>query len=158
VQRAGQPGHANRADLLVAVVRFADARRGLAEAVAEIEHAPTGVAALRALAAMQARLNPSIWPLARLLEAMRHQDKAAERSWRDRLENRRQGCRAIVARLRQEGALRPDLRPEVAVDFLSTLTSLQTWEDLVLVSGWTAKQYQVRVTDLLMRALVARAA
>jgi AcrR family transcriptional regulator len=148
---------ANRADLLVAVVRYADDRRGLAGAVSGIDRAPTGVAALRALAAMQARMNPDIWPLARVLEAMRHQDKAAERSWRDRLESRREGCRAIVARLRREGTLLPGLTPEVAADILWTLTSLQTWEDLVLLRGWSADEYEARMTALLTRALIAPA-
>jgi AcrR family transcriptional regulator len=146
---------ANRADLLLAVVRHADEQRGLARAIGGIERAPTAIAALRALAAMQAQMNPAIWPLARLVDALRHQDRAADRSWRDRLDSRRQGCRAIVARLDREGALRPELSRDVAADLLWTLTSLQTWEDLVLIRGWTAKQYESRVTDLLMRALVA---
>jgi hypothetical protein len=87
---------------------------------------------------------------------VRREDKAAERSWQDRLAHRLGGCRAIVARLKDEGALRPGLSAEVAADLLWTLTSLQTWEDLVLLRGWTAAQYEERVASLLTDVLVAR--
>jgi AcrR family transcriptional regulator len=145
---------ADRAELLLALVRYADDRRGLPAAIRRIEDAPSGAAALRAMAAMQARMNPTIWPLARLLDSARRHEKAAERSWRDRLANRRRGCRAIVARLAADDSLRPGLDTAVAVDLLWTLTSLHIWEDLVWLRGWTAKQYEERLTDLLVRVLI----
>ena len=146
---------ADRAALFVALVRYADEQRGLPAAIRRLEQAPSGIAALRAMVAMQARMNPSVWPLARLLDAVRRQDEAAEQAWSDRLANRLKGCQAIVARLADDGALRPDLDATVAGDLLWSMTSLRMWEDLVLVQQWTAKQYQARVTDLLLRALVA---
>jgi AcrR family transcriptional regulator len=146
----------DRADLLVALVRYADEQRGIPAAVRRIETAPSAVAALRELTAMQARMNPGIWPLARLIDAVRRQNNAAERSWRDRLASRLRGCRAIVARLDNEGVLRRGLQPDVAVDLLWTLTSLRTWEDLVRLRRWTAKQYEDRMTALLLSTLVER--
>jgi AcrR family transcriptional regulator len=145
---------ADRTDLLVALVSYADERRGLPAAIRRVEQARSGVAALRALVAMQARMNPTIWPLARMIDAVRRQDEAAEQSWRDRLASRLEGCRSIVTRLDREGTLRPDLDRAVAADLLWSATSLRTWEDLVLVRRWTARQYQARVTDLLLHALV----
>jgi AcrR family transcriptional regulator len=147
---------ADRAELLLALVRYADEQRGLPAAIQRIEHAASGISALREMAAMQAKMNPTIWPLARLVDIARRHDKAAERSWRDRLGSRRDGCRAIVARLENDGALRRGLNRAVAADLLWTLTSLQTWEDLVLFRGWTAKQYQARLTALLLHVLVRR--
>ena len=145
---------AHRADLFVGLVRYVDERRGMPAAVRRIENAPSGIAALRELAAMQARMNPTVWPLARLIDAVRRQNKAAEQSWRDRLASRLQGCRAIVARLEAEGSLRPGLKADVAADLLWTMTSLRTWEDLVLLRRWTAKQYRERLTNLLLHTLV----
>jgi AcrR family transcriptional regulator len=145
---------ADRAELLLALVRYADDRRGVPAAIRRIESAPSGVAALREMAAMQARMNPTIWPLARLVDGTRRQDTAAERSWQDRLASRLQGCRTIVSRLKQEGSLQPGLDTAVATDLLWALTSLHTWEDLVLVRGWSAKRYERRMTELLMRVLV----
>jgi hypothetical protein len=103
---------------------------------------------------MQARMNPAVWPLARVLESVRRTDAAAEQSWQDRLGHRLQGCRAIVALLETEGSLRPDLPADAAADLLWTLTSLRTWEDLVLLRGWTAEQYEQRMAGLLTTSLM----
>jgi hypothetical protein len=44
---------------------------------------------------------------------------------------------------------------EEAADLLYVITSLRMWEDLVLVRGWTAGEYQERVTRLLLEGLTA---
>jgi AcrR family transcriptional regulator len=144
---------ADRADLLVNLVRYTDQKRGLAEEIRKIEQAPTGAAQLRAMASLQARSNPGIWAQARAFEAVRRTDKAADRSWRDRLQHRLEGCRAIAARLQKEGALRPGLDRATAADLLWNITSLRTWEDLVLDRKWSARKYEDRVTELLLLAL-----
>jgi AcrR family transcriptional regulator len=144
---------ADRADLLVNLIRYTDQKRGLDEEIRRLEQAPTGAAQLRAMASLQARLNPGIWAQARAFEAVRRTDKAADRSWRDRLQHRLDGCRAIVARLQKEGALRPGLDPATAADLLWNITSLRTWEDLVLDRKWSARQYEDRITELLLLAL-----
>jgi AcrR family transcriptional regulator len=144
---------ADRAGLLVNLVRYTDEKRGLPEEIRKIEQAPTGAAQLRAMASLQARLNPAIWAQARAFEAVRRTDKAADRSWRDRLQHRLEGCRAIVARLQKEGELRPGLDPAAAADLLWNITSLRTWEDLVLDRKWSARQYENRITELLLLAL-----
>jgi AcrR family transcriptional regulator len=144
---------ADRAALFVALVRYADERRGVPQAIRRIKDAPTGVAALKQMAAMQAKINPTVWPVARLFESVRRHDDAAEQSWQDRLASRFQGCRAIVARLKEEGALRRGLSAEVAAELLWTMTSIRTWEDLVLLRGWTADQYEQRLSDLLLTTL-----
>jgi AcrR family transcriptional regulator len=144
---------ADRAALFLAAVRHADERRGLSATIRRIEQAPTGESALREMAAAQARMNPGIWPLARALDSVRRQDDAAERSWQERLAHRLEGCRAIVAQLAREKALRPELDAGVAADLLWTLTSLRMWEDLVLLRGWTAPKYERVLGDLLVLVL-----
>jgi len=141
---------ADRAGLFLALVRHADDRRGLAAAIQRIQQAPSGEAALREMAATQARMNPTIWPLARAFDSVRRQDDAAERSWQERLARRLEGCRAIVAQVAREGSLRPDLSRDVAADLLWTLSSLRMWEDLVLLRGWSAQQYEQRLGDLML--------
>jgi AcrR family transcriptional regulator len=149
---------ADRAALFLAVVRHADDRRGLPAMIRRIQEAPTGEAALRAMAATQARMNPGIWPLARALDSVRRQDDAAERSWQERLSHRHEGCRAIVAQLVREGSLRADLSRDVAADLLWTLSSLRTWEDLVLLRGWSAQQYEQRLGDLMLMVVTSKGA
>jgi hypothetical protein len=98
-------------------------------------------------------MNPGIWPLARAFDSVRRQDDAAERSWQERLSHRHEGCRAIVAQLAREGTLKRGLGPEIAADLLWTLSSLRMWEDLVLLRGWNAPQYEQRLGDLLVTVL-----
>jgi hypothetical protein len=62
-------------------------------------------------------------------------------------------CRLIVEQLARDGSLRPELEPTIAADLLWALTSLRTWEDLVLVRGWTAAQYEERLVATLLRVL-----
>jgi AcrR family transcriptional regulator len=145
---------ANRADLFTAVVGHADDRRGLPDAIVRMQEATSGTEAVKLFIETQASLCPSLWPLARLFESVRREDAAAERSWQDRMSHRLEGCRALVARLEHEGALRSGLSREVAAEWLWTLTSIRTWEDLVLIRGWTARQYQERLTDLVLNSLV----
>jgi AcrR family transcriptional regulator len=146
---------ADRAALYVAVVRRADELRGLPAAIQRIQDAASGVEAIGELVAMQARMNPGIWRVARALDEVRRQDEAAERAWQDRLENRLVGCRAIVSRLAREGALRPDLREAEAADVLWTLTSLGMWEDLVLGRKWGPRRYRRHITALALEVLMA---
>lgn len=144
---------ADRADLLVALVRHQDEKRDLASELRKIVEAPNGIAAMRAMVALQASGNPTIWPVARAVDAVRRRDAAAERSWQDRLRHRLEGCRTIIGRLMEDGVLRGGLDPAEAADLLWTITSLRTWEDLVLGRGWKPAQYEARLNELLLATL-----
>jgi hypothetical protein len=121
--------------------------------VQRIRDAPDAVAALLEMVAMQARVNPGIWPMARALDSVRREDEAAERSLQDRLAHRLAGCRAIVARLAEEGVLESGIDQTVAADLLWTLTSLRLWEDLVLLRGWSVPRYRRHVGAMILRTL-----
>ncbi|MBV8278632.1 MAG: hypothetical protein JO170_25695 [Verrucomicrobia bacterium] len=95
----------------MALVRYVDEKRGLPQEIQKIADAPNGVAALTEMAALQARTNPGVWAMARAFDAVRRTDKAVEQSWQDRLEDRLKGCREVVARLQNEGTLRPGPDP-----------------------------------------------
>lgn len=145
---------ADRADLLIALVRYVDELRGLSEKLHKIDEAPSGIAAMREMVALQASDNPGLWPIARVFDAVRRSDPAVERSWQDRLTNRLSLCRTVVARLQQENALRPGLEPAPAADLLWTITSLRMWEDLVIQRGWSPEDYQEEVNRLLLVSLI----
>jgi AcrR family transcriptional regulator len=147
---------ADRGDLLVALVRYVDEKRGLAREIQKIADTPTGVEAMREMVSLQARMNPGVWAIARAMDAVRRSDEAVERSWQDRLKSRLDGCRALISRLVREGLLHPALEPNAAADILWSITSLRTWEDLVLQRGWTAAQYEARIYQLLLSTLTAQ--
>ena len=126
---------------------------GLPAEIQQVAGLATGTQMLRAQVSLQARLNPALWAVARAVDAVRRTDAAAERAWQDRLDHSLTGCRAIVEPLQGEGSLRPGLNPSSAADLLWTITSLRTWEDLVLQRGWPPQKYQEEVTRLLLEAL-----
>jgi AcrR family transcriptional regulator len=144
---------ADRGDLLLALVRYVDEKRGLAKEIEKITTAPTGLTALRQMVSIQARMNPGVWAIARAMDAVRRTDDAVERSWQDRLKSRLNGCKAIIVRLGRDGVLQKELEPNTAADILWSVTSLRTWEDLVLQRGWTAVQYEERIYRLLLSTL-----
>lgn len=141
----------DRAALFLAVAQHADEKRGLPEAILRLQQAPTGIDALRFMAAVRATMNPEIWPLARILDSVRREDPAAKIILQNRLVVRLGACRRIVDQLARDGSLRAALEPAIAADLLWAFTSLRTWEDLVLVRGWTAAQYEERVAAALLR-------
>jgi AcrR family transcriptional regulator len=144
---------ADRADLMLALVRHVDERRGLARQLEKVRNAPSGLEAIQEFVALQARGNPQIWSVARAFDAVRRTDAEVEKSWQDRLNDRLQGCRWMVARLKDEGILRPGLKPSVAADILWSVTSLRGWEDLVVQRGWSPAQYEKHIYGLLRTAL-----
>jgi len=147
---------ADRGDLMIALARHTDEKRGLDAEIQHIRDAPTGLEAMRRMVSLQARSNPSIWPIARMFEAVRRSDPQVERPWQDRLQHRLTGCQQIMRRVEQEGDLLPGMSVEVAADLMWSLTSLRMWEDLVLLRGWSPKKYEEHVYGLLLRAVTNR--
>lgn len=144
---------ADRAELLDALVAYVDEQRDLAGEIQKILDAPSAHEAIHRLVTLQATHNAGIWPVALAFEAIRRTDRAAQRSWQNRQAKRISICRAIVDRLVRERNLRGELSVEAATDLLYVMTSLRTWEELVLGRGWTAASYEVCVTRLLVQAL-----
>jgi AcrR family transcriptional regulator len=145
---------ADRTSLFLALADHVDEERGLPQAIQRVREAGSAVESLRALVAMQAELNPALWPIARVVDGMRRSDAAAEQVWQDRLARRLEGCRKLVEMLAAEGRLRSDLDRDTAADLLWTLTSLRAWEDLVLLRRWSAKRYQEHMNAVVMTLLV----
>jgi len=148
---------ADRADLVLALVGHVHEKFGVAEEMRKVAEAPTGIAAMREWVSLQVRLNPVIWSVARAFEVVRRTDEAAEQVWQDRLAHRLEACRGIVTRMHQEETLKEGISQEEAADLLWTITSLRTWEDLVLERGWTTVQYERRITRLLYDGLTNEA-
>jgi AcrR family transcriptional regulator len=147
---------ADRGDLLLSLVRYVDEKRGLVEELKKLADAPTGLATLREMVSLQARMNPGVWAIARAMDAVRRTDQAVERFWQDRLKSRLDGCRTIVSRLAGDGVLRKEWEPNAAADLVWSVTSLRTWEDLALQRGWTAAQYEERIYRLMRLTLTTK--
>jgi AcrR family transcriptional regulator len=146
---------ANRADLFIAVLRFADGQRGIVEERERIRATATGREALLAIIDRQARLSPAYKRLADAFEVLRRQDAAAEEAWQDRQRDRLAGCRVVAQRLADEGKLTPGLEIETASELIWSVTASTFWDDLVTIRGWTAAAYSEQLAQLLLRSLTA---
>ena len=144
---------AHRAAFMLALVRHVHEKFGVAEEQRKVTEAPTGIAAMHEWVSLQVRLNPVTCSVVRAFEVVRRTDEAAEQGWQDRQAHRLEVCRGIVSRMREEETLKPGISQDEAADLLWSITSLRTWEDLVLQRGWTATQYEERVTRFLCHGL-----
>jgi AcrR family transcriptional regulator len=68
---------------------------------------------------------------------------------------RRQNQARLIASLREQGALRPDLSLEEATDVLWALTSYDLYRMLVVEQGWEPERYETWLAQLLVQHLLA---
>jgi AcrR family transcriptional regulator len=144
-----------RGELLAALVDRIDRENDLERWIDRIRRAPTAALAIKAAADMQAGRNHKIVALVRALDVHRHEDSAAARAWRSRLEGRLAGARHVVDRLAASGGLHATWNREEAAILLCELLSIRVWDDLVNEHGLSSKTYVAVVTDAVLSALAA---
>ena len=144
----------SRAGLLAALVVYVDEIGGLQAKIAKVLDSPTALSALEALVDFRARYTPSIYRLAIHVDAARRFDADAEASWQDRMKYRYANSRAIAHRLAAEGALAAGWTEEDAADLIWSMTSIRTYEELVIDRGWSLNRYRQRINAILVGTLV----
>ena len=144
----------SRAGLLVALVAYVDEIGGLQAKIADVLSTPTAVSALEALVDFRARYTPSIYRLAIHVDAARRFDADAEASWQDRMKLRYAHSRAIAHRLGTEGLLAAGWTEGAAADLIWSMTSIRTYEELVIDRGWSLNRYRQRIKAILVGTLV----
>lgn len=146
----------SRSGLMVATVQHIDEEAGIEERTQHVRDEEDSLQALDLYVEFWAGYVPTIYGLAKELLAQRATDEAAEAAWNDRMDALRNGpCRFLVDRLQEEGRLAPDLQPEAAIDALWTFLSIQTWENLVIESGWSEEQYAARLKYMIKQVLTS---
>ncbi|MBX2853369.1 MAG: TetR/AcrR family transcriptional regulator [Rhodobacteraceae bacterium] len=131
----------NRADLLIATTRYLDEVHDIDGRLTKSRKAGSGSARLRAWVEAWSEYIPVIYGVAKALMAMKDDDPEALAAWNDRMSAVREGCSAVVADLKAEGALVGHLSEEEAADLLFALLSVRTWEELRIERGWTQARY-----------------
>lgn len=145
---------ANRADLLLEVSRQLDAEARTAPGQARIDEAPDAVTALHEAVALQGRIKPRIYAVARTIDRLRDSDEDARAVWRERERARLGRCRAVVRAIRDEQRLQPGWDVASASAAMGAATSLRAWEELVFEGPWSTTSWVRHTTRLLERALV----
>ncbi len=147
----------NRAELLVATVRYLDEAHDVEARLAPSRQAADARTRLAEWVGAWGGYIGEIYGVARALMAMRDTDAEARAAWDDRMQAVRHGCAAAVRALATEGLLRPDLTEEEATDLLWTLLSVPSWEQLCITQGWSAERYVGVMQSTAERLLIGHA-
>ena len=139
----------SKTGLLLALVAHVDAHRDVNDLVDRLWTMPEALTALEAAADLAAATNPEIHRIALALDAARRWDTAFEPAWQDRTTHRLQRYRRLARWLQRDGRLGAGWSIRHATDFIWTLTSVQTYDQLVVERGLSIQGY----TTLLQTSL-----
>lgn len=146
----------NRTDLLIATTLYIDVVKNIDERLAKSRNAQTGTERVRAFLEAWCNYIPEIYGVAKALMIMGESDEAARNAWSNRLRAVREGCRAAIDAIHKEGKLLPEHSVEEATDLLCAILSVQTWENLVLDSGWPQERYVEKIKSLIVDSIMTR--
>jgi AcrR family transcriptional regulator len=144
---------ADRSELLVALVDRIDMESEVEVGIAAVHGAPTAENAVEEWARMQVWHCPRVAAAARQVDAMRHSDEAGMTAWRNRLDKRMLGARALVERLANEGKVHQDWSQDDAALLLWELMSFRVWDDLVNDGQLATERYVRLVTSAALSTL-----
>jgi AcrR family transcriptional regulator len=110
--------------------------------------------------AAYAHTQPGVWsrvgPLLRVLDTAAPSEPALQQLQAELAAQRLDGMRRFAGLLREQGRLRPGLTAERAADVIWTLCAQATFDALVGERGWTPREYEAWLAELLADALLAR--
>ena len=156
VSRQGVYLHfASRADLLTAAILYKGDELDIAGRLAPSRAARSGSERLALYIEMWGNFLPEIYGVAKALIVAQDADEAAAAAWRDRMVAMRDGCRAAIEALDDDGVLAPGWTCDTAIDALWTMLLVPNWENLTRECGWTNDQYIERMTMTAKRVFVA---
>ena len=148
----------SRSGLLLALVAHIDAQRDVGALVQRLWDQPDALSALDAVAELAARTNPEVHRIAMVFDAARRWDEQFEQAWQDRMEIRLRRYRRLVRWLREEKRLVPGLTIAEATSFVWTITSVSTFDQLVIERGLSLTRYKAIVRASLRGTLTCDSA
>jgi len=144
----------SKTGLLLALVEWVDESEDLAGRIAWTREAANPVEVLERMVEGASTYAPKIHKLALALEAARRTDPAVRAAWDDRMKHRRNGFRAVVRALATAGLLDEAWTVDTATDFVWTLLSVQTFDNLAAECGWSPRRIATQLKRVAVRALV----
>lgn len=145
----------SKSGLLLALVAHVDAQRDVNELVDNLWTLPDALTALEAAADLAAATNPEVHRIALALDAARRWDAAFEEAWKDRTSHRVTRYRRLARWLDKDAILGAGWRIEHATDFIWSLTSVQTYDQLVIERGLSIEDYATLLRTSLRATLTS---
>lgn len=131
----------SRTELLVAATRHVDEILDIDRRLAPSRAAKTGTDRLALYIECWGDYIPEIYGVSKALLLTQDSDDAAATAWRDRMMAMRDGCRAAIEALHDDGNLAPGWTPEKATDVLWMMLLVPNWENLSDECGWSTQEY-----------------
>jgi len=131
----------NRAELLIGATLHLNAVKDIDARLAPSRTAQSGTERLDAYIEAWGGFIPEIYGIARALIAMSDDDPVADATWRERMQDMREGCEAAIEALDRDGMLTLAFTREQATDLLWTMLSVGSWEKLTVDCGWSQSDY-----------------
>jgi AcrR family transcriptional regulator len=144
----------SRVDLLLELSRRVDAEARSPARQARVDDAADPVTALREAVALQGHVKPKIFSVASAVDQLRHSDQDAAAVWKEREDARLARCTDIIERLAEERILGERWDVSTAAHVMWSVTSLRSWEELVVDRGWSSRAWVRHTTRLLERAFL----
>ncbi len=144
----------SRGGLLMALVRRADEREGIIEALTDAMHVQPAADRLDTCLRAWFDFVPKIHPVARDLIRLRTTDKEAADAWHDRMDDLHGLFKLLVQSLKKDKALAPYWTVPRATDYLWSGCSVQAWSLLVEDRGWSGAEAAKAIRYSLARALL----
>lgn len=131
----------SRTELLVAATRYLDEKLDVDSRLAPSRAAKSGIERLTLYIDCWGNYIPEIYGVAKALMAAQDSDDAAAAAWKNRMAAMRDGCRAAIDALHDDGELAERWTRSKATDALWTMLLVPNWEHLTVECGWTTKEY-----------------
>lgn len=117
--------------------------------------ARNGPTAIDRMVEFLGQLNEKLDTIGWVLEEAQHLDEAFGRDWRRRVAGLRESIESdVIARLSEEGTLRPEWSVSDATDLFLAITTLGTWRELTGELGWSRGQYTKNAIRIIRTALL----
>jgi AcrR family transcriptional regulator len=146
---------ATRTDLLIAATLFRGDMLGVEDRLAPSRAAESGVERLKLYIEFWGDFIPEFYGVAKALMLAQDTDDAAAAAWRDRMLALRDGCRAAIDALHEDGTLAREWNRPKATDALMAILQVPNWEYLTIECGWSTQEYIRRTQLLALRTFTA---
>ncbi len=143
-----------RAELLIETTRYLDEIKGTDQRLHASRTAASGLERLNSYVQAWGNYIPIVYGVAKALLSMKDTDEAAAKAWDNRMLAMREGCKAAIQALHQDGRLSSEYSMEEATDILWTLLSIRNWEQWTIDCGWSQKKYITNIKLLSQKVLV----
>ncbi|MDH5229731.1 MAG: TetR/AcrR family transcriptional regulator [Gammaproteobacteria bacterium] len=147
---------ASRTELLIATTHYVDDIKGLNQQLETLQTAKNSIELLEMCITIWGKHIPEIYGVAKSLMMTKATDEAAQAAWDDSMGCLREVCENIIHSLAQEKYLAPEWKQKEAVEFLWTMISIDTWEQLTQECHWSSNQFIKKISYVLKSTLLRK--